>query len=189
MRNSGRSTKLWFCDLSNLFLIKFKFSESEKLVRQRDEEIFTLTSDRMALQCDLKNLRLTEGQLKAETHALSQKRMDLERVVGDLKGEVHSLGSQVRALEQEAELLRREGEQYRAENEALTRELGEMRQAAISERHSLMEVEMQTQIRGKQWDLERKAMDTEIHNLRALLDALRNAPPPVVQSSVVVTRP
>jgi hypothetical protein len=38
------------------------------LIRERDEEIFSLTSERMNLSVDLKNARLTGDQLKQENH-------------------------------------------------------------------------------------------------------------------------
>lgn len=40
----------------------------EKNLRAKEEEIFTLTSERMSLGCDLKNSKLTESQLKQENH-------------------------------------------------------------------------------------------------------------------------
>ncbi len=40
-------------------------------MREKDEEIFTLTNERMNLALDLKNLRLNEQQLKQENHNLN----------------------------------------------------------------------------------------------------------------------
>ena len=68
----------------------------EKNLRAKEEEIFTLTSERMSLGCDLKNSKLTESQLKQENHQLNAKRIDLEEIIAKLKSEVHSLGTSLR---------------------------------------------------------------------------------------------
>ncbi len=48
--------------------LHFKINDQDKLIRERDEEIFSLTSERMNLSVDLKNARLTGDQLKQENH-------------------------------------------------------------------------------------------------------------------------
>ncbi len=80
----------------------------------------------------------------------------------------------MRGLEQQLELAKRETEGLRQENEALTRDVSELRQAVLSERHSLMEIEMQSSLKAKQWDMERKSLEQECLKLRGMLDSLRN---------------
>jgi chromosome segregation ATPase len=70
------------------------------LIRERDEEIFSLTSERMNLSVDLKNARLTGDQLKQENHQLNQKRIDLETLCSDFKTEIHNLQTQLRQSDQ-----------------------------------------------------------------------------------------
>jgi hypothetical protein len=70
----------FFISRSSKFLQYSNFySEQEKLLRLKDEEIFSLSSERMSLTVDLKNARLTESLIKEENHQLNQKRIDSEQ--------------------------------------------------------------------------------------------------------------
>lgn len=86
-----------------------------------------MTSERMSINCDLKNTRLTEAQLKQENHTLSQKRIDLENVISELKSEIHSLTNSNRNQDQQVEILRRENDGYRSENCGLVSEMDTLR--------------------------------------------------------------
>ncbi len=54
------------------FLNQFLYySDQEKLIRLKEEEIFTLTSECMSLSTDLKNAKSTENSLKQENQILN----------------------------------------------------------------------------------------------------------------------
>jgi len=94
-----------------------QINEQEKALRDKNEEVYKLQSEKNSLGCDLGTLKQQEQLLMRENEDGKQKRLEAEDIIQDLKRQVYAQQSAIRKAEEDHEYLRRECQAQNAEKQ------------------------------------------------------------------------
>lgn len=105
----------------------FKINEVSTLVREKDEELFQLNSEKLNLICDIKNLKNSEQGLAQENQLLNQKRSEIEDNMSEFKTAIFGHQTSIRQLEIQNEYLSREIANLKQEKDIFIKDLENIR--------------------------------------------------------------